>query len=42
MGELDRKCARRGILNVWRVGMPLMDSRLRAASEVQQCQVMDL
>ena len=36
-GELDRKRARRAIPNVWRVGMPLMQSGLRAAPEVQQC-----
>jgi len=29
--------ARRAIPNVWRVGMPFMQSELRAAPEVQQC-----
>ena len=32
--ELDRKCARPAILNVWRFGKPLKYSGLRAASEV--------
>ena len=36
-GELDRKRVRCTIPNVWHVGMPLMHSELRAASEVQQC-----
>jgi len=36
-GELDRKHARRAIPDVWSVGMPLMQSGLRAAPEVQQC-----
>ena len=33
-GELDRKRAHRAIPNIWRVGMPLMQSGLRAAPEV--------
>jgi len=28
---------RRATPNVWRVGMPLMQSELRVAPEVQQC-----